>query len=249
MPRIRTVKPEFWGDEKLAPMAAIDRLVFLGLISMADDAGRLVDNVKSIDGFIFPDTEESSRDSLDTLASAGRILRYRSESGQRLIQVANWLKHQKVDKPSRHVLPPPHDARETVASDSRSDRGPTTVDLGPTTTVSHSAGETPVHAVLPTAADRGNLDALLASAPSPAPWLAEMQAALDGMPGHRAVTPAQLATAIADYVGNGDSGRPNLAHFRGYLRRAAAPVRVHSDRGKPNPGAQMVANIIGTRSA
>ena len=112
-------------------------------------------------------------------------------------------------------------------------------------------GATRVHAALPTAADRQHLDTLLASTPSPAPWLAEMQAALDGMPGHRAVTPAQLATAIADYVGNGDSGRPNLAHFRGYLRRAAAPERAttpHPRRGA-SPGAQMVANIIGPRSA
>jgi hypothetical protein len=31
----------------------------MGLISMADDAGRLVDNVKSIDGFIFPETEDT----------------------------------------------------------------------------------------------------------------------------------------------------------------------------------------------
>lgn len=140
MPRIRTVKPEFWGDEKLAPMAALDRLVFLGLISMADDAGRLVDNVKTIDGFIFPETEESSRESLESLAAAGRIIRYRSQSGQKLIQVANWKKHQKVDNPAKYTLPAPdsldspsRDTSEGQATGSRSDLRPSTNDqLSPT---------------------------------------------------------------------------------------------------------------------
>lgn len=137
MPRIRTIKPEFWGDEKLAPLSPIDRLVFLGLISLADDAGRVVDNVKSLDGFVFPETEDSVRDSLETLARAGRILRYESESGQRLLQVANWLKHQKVDKPSKHVLPAPpartsRRSVESVAEPSRESRAPI-LDLGPST--------------------------------------------------------------------------------------------------------------------
>jgi hypothetical protein len=135
MPRIRTIKPEFWGDEKLAPLTAIDRLVFLGLISMADDAGRLVDNIKSIDGFIFPETAESSRDSLDTLARISRVLRYDSESGQKLIQIRHWEKHQKVDKASRYVLPAPTPAqlaRESLANISRESRAPTLDHLPPT---------------------------------------------------------------------------------------------------------------------
>lgn len=133
MARIRTIKPEFWGDEKMAPMPPIDRLVFLALISMADDAGRLVDNIKTIDGFVFPESEDSSRNSLDNLARAGRILRYESDSGQKLIQVANWLRHQKVDKPAKYVLPAPpetsRESRDDLATVSRSDLLPTTPDL------------------------------------------------------------------------------------------------------------------------
>jgi len=107
MARIRTIKPEFWQDEKLAALDPITRLVFLGLISMADDAGRLVDNVKSIDGFVFPETDDSSRESLEILARLSRIIRYTSASGQRLLQVANWDRHQKVDHPNKYVLPAP----------------------------------------------------------------------------------------------------------------------------------------------
>jgi hypothetical protein len=151
MARIRTIKPEFWQDEKLAPLSPIARLVFLGLISMADDAGRVVDNVKSIDGFVFPHTNDTSREALDTLARLSRIQRYQAQSGQRLIQILNWTRHQKVDKPSKHLLPPPPDPNSDVTTSSspaeessrdaldpvegspRSDLGPRTVDLGPST--------------------------------------------------------------------------------------------------------------------
>jgi len=100
VPRIRTIKPEFWGDEKLAPMAPIDRLVFLGLISMSDDAGRLIDSVRAIDGFVFPLTDDTSADSLLRLQDMGRIERGETSSGQRVIQLVNWKKHQKIDKPN-----------------------------------------------------------------------------------------------------------------------------------------------------
>ena len=110
MPRIRTIKPEFWADEKLSLLDPLTRLVFLGLISMADDAGRLVDNVKLLDGMLFPSTDDTCRESLETLARIGRISRYRSGSGQELIQVVTWSTHQRVDHPSPYVLPGPDTA-------------------------------------------------------------------------------------------------------------------------------------------
>jgi len=107
MARIRTLKPEFWTDEKLALMVPVTRLVFLGLVSQADDAGRLVDNVKLLDGLLFPYTDDSCAESLAELARLNRITRYRSESGQPLIQLVNWDKHQKVKNPSQYNLPAP----------------------------------------------------------------------------------------------------------------------------------------------
>lgn len=107
MPRIRTIKPEFWGDEKLAPCSVTTRLVFLGLISMADDAGRVVDNPKVIDAFIFPETSETCRGSVDDLVAMGRLRRGRTASGQRILEIANWTAHQKIEKPNlRGSLPP-----------------------------------------------------------------------------------------------------------------------------------------------
>ena len=159
MPRIRTLKPEFWQDEKLAPCTPITRLVFLGLICMADDAGRLLDNVKVIDAFIFPDTSETSRGSIGELSGMGRIRRGITASGQRIIEIVNWKTHQKIEKPNlRGALPPiiqevqepqalaeiPRHVGEASGKDRGSvgeasqnhtnDQRPTTNDRGPTTT-------------------------------------------------------------------------------------------------------------------
>lgn len=100
MARIRTTKPEFWQDEKLAPLDPLTRLVFLGLIGMADDCGRVLDNVKAIDAFIFPETNDSAAKALVTLASLGRIARGLTASGQRVIQIVKWEEHQKVSHPN-----------------------------------------------------------------------------------------------------------------------------------------------------
>jgi hypothetical protein len=99
MARIRTIKPEFFADEKLGPLDVLTRFVFLGLISMADDMGRVLDNVKQIDAFVFPYTEDSSRGAIELLAEAGRIRRGQTANGLLVIQIVNWH-HQKIDKPN-----------------------------------------------------------------------------------------------------------------------------------------------------
>lgn len=162
MPRIRTIKPEFFSDEKMAPLPVLTRFVFLGLISMADDCGRVLDNVKIIDAYIFPETSETSRGSLAELSAMGRLQRGVTASGQRIIQIVNWSAHQKIEKPNlRGALPPidpqavavsnvedhsptvPRRVREASGKDRggvgeesqnhTNDLGPTTNDRGPST--------------------------------------------------------------------------------------------------------------------
>lgn len=130
MARIRSIKPELFADEKLAPLDVMTRFVFIGLICMADDGGRILDNVRQIDALLFPETEnDTCREALATLAGIGRIIRGRTSSGQRVIQIANWTKHQKVDHPNlRAALPElvageaDATAPDNVANDSRASR-------------------------------------------------------------------------------------------------------------------------------
>lgn len=100
MARIRTLKPEFWTDEKLAPLSPLDRLVFLGLVSLADDAGRLLDNVRVIDANLFPETSDSALEPLRRLSGIGRIRRGVTASGQRILEICNWNRHQKISHPN-----------------------------------------------------------------------------------------------------------------------------------------------------
>jgi hypothetical protein len=142
MARIRTIKPEFWGDEKFALMTPKTRLLFLALISMADDCGRLLDSVSRITAFVYPFEENEGalatlsrdvRESLATLTDAGRITRGTNASGQKVIQITKWESHQKVDRPnlkaalSKIVAPyevtkSSRKPRESVAKSSRGSR-------------------------------------------------------------------------------------------------------------------------------
>ncbi|MDE2104665.1 MAG: hypothetical protein KGL39_45940 [Patescibacteria group bacterium] len=131
MARIRSIKPEFWSDEKLAPMDPLTRLVFIGLWNLADDEGRLIDSIKTIDGLLFPETDDSCREALAKLSRSSRVIRYRDSKGRQLIQVANWQKHQKIDHPKPSNFDPPSESdyaqkqdsetlRENLAKPSRS---------------------------------------------------------------------------------------------------------------------------------
>jgi hypothetical protein len=172
MARIRTIKPEFWCDEKLSPLSAVDRLTFLGLISMADDYGRVHDNVKIIDAFVFPNTDDSVRESLANLSRIVRINRGISSSGMPVIEIVNWEKHQRVDKPQPKLALPKIDSDghkkpkktaknsipELVANDSGIGRelvAPLTPTPTPTPTNDHG----------PTTMDHGAVTAIAVVAP------------------------------------------------------------------------------------
>ena len=117
MARIRTIKPEMFQDEKLAPCDPTTRLVFIGLIAMADDAGRVLDNVRVIDAFIFPETHDSSHEALMRLSGMGRVVRGKTASGQRVVQIANWEAHQKIQHPNlRSALPEIVEIQEVATS-------------------------------------------------------------------------------------------------------------------------------------
>ena len=157
MARIRTIKPEFWSDEKMSPQSDEVRLLFLGLISMADDFGRLVDSGKQIEAFVWPYEDRSGvvRDGLVNLSRMGRIRRGKSASGQPVIEISNWSKHQRVDKPNRKAALPEvvevvDDTafQEPFANDSRiiRDSFRTDLDQRPTTNDQRPGSEGPARA-------------------------------------------------------------------------------------------------------
>jgi hypothetical protein len=79
-PRIRTIKPETWHDEKIGTLSRDARLLFVGLITMADDDGRLRGMPAAILGHVFPyddDAPQQLEAWLADLERAALIVRYR----------------------------------------------------------------------------------------------------------------------------------------------------------------------------
>ena len=52
--RIRTIKPEFWKDERLSTLSRDARLLYIALWCESDDEGRLRGNQSYLHGALFP---------------------------------------------------------------------------------------------------------------------------------------------------------------------------------------------------
>lgn len=149
MARIRTIKPEFATDEKLARLSRDARLTFVLCITQADDDGLLPGNHRQLLAALYPldDSVNFAKLSvwLEELVELGRLRWRETFDGSPILEIVNWANHQKVDHKGKSLLldklkpvgeeiaSHSRDSREDDATDSRSDRGPTTVDLRPTT--------------------------------------------------------------------------------------------------------------------
>ena len=107
MARIRTVKPEFWTDEKVVELSAFARLLFIGLWNFCDDDGRMIYSPKRIKMQIFPADNLEISELFGELRGTSLITVYTVENIEYL-QINNFTKHQKIDKrtASRHPCPP-----------------------------------------------------------------------------------------------------------------------------------------------
>jgi hypothetical protein len=113
MARIRTIKPTFWGDDKVSELSRDARFLMIGLISMADDSGRFLASPAAVMGFVYPNDDDVTpvkvRRWMDEIAGQGIIRLY---NGGRVHYGAfpKWRNHQKINRPQKSTLPaPPHD--------------------------------------------------------------------------------------------------------------------------------------------
>jgi hypothetical protein len=106
--RIRTIKPEFWTNERVMECSMIARLMFIGMWNFADDLGRLPFSVKTLKAQIFPSDDINSENILGMireLAANGLVLTYEVD-GRQYIQITGW-QHQRIDKPQPGKCPAP----------------------------------------------------------------------------------------------------------------------------------------------
>ena len=108
-PRIRTLKPETWADEKIGRLSRNARLLFVGLITMADDQGRFRALPHAICGHVFPYDDDAAKRLdkwLQELESQGLVTRYEVD-GFTYGSLNGWSKHQRINRASISELPPP----------------------------------------------------------------------------------------------------------------------------------------------
>ena len=79
MARIRSIKPEFFKHEDLSELPAMVRLLFIGLWTQSDRAGRLEDRPKRIKVEVFPYEDFDVEEGLSLLKARGFIERYQGK--------------------------------------------------------------------------------------------------------------------------------------------------------------------------
>ena len=93
MARARNIKPGFFRNADLVELSFEERLLFIGLWTLADRDGRLEDRPKQIKMELFPADSVDCNAMLDSLAATGMVARYEVD-GKRYLQVVNFGKHQ-----------------------------------------------------------------------------------------------------------------------------------------------------------
>lgn len=106
MARIRTVKPEFWTDERLTECSLSARLLFIGMLNFADDNGNLAYSAKRLKMQVFPADSIDTQPLLDELLTHGMLMEY-SVKGEKFLHIKGFLKHQVINRPSATAIPTP----------------------------------------------------------------------------------------------------------------------------------------------
>lgn len=118
MPRIRTIKPEFFTSDTVSELPLRARLTWIGLWTHCDDHGRCRGNVKLIKAAVWPLDNVSLRDieeDIEALKEQRLVFMYVADDGKNYLQVTGWVEHQRVDRPSKSVVPAPTEAQRTAA--------------------------------------------------------------------------------------------------------------------------------------
>lgn len=112
MPRIRTVKPEFWEDERVGELSPLARLLFIGTWNLADDEGILRWSPDYLNAALFMYdglSPKKVRALMVEVERADQVFTYTAgKAHQALAYVVNFRRHQRINKPQpgKHPAPP-----------------------------------------------------------------------------------------------------------------------------------------------
>jgi len=116
-PRIRSLKPELWQDEKIGRLSRDARLLFVGLITLADDDGRFRALPALILGHVFPYDDDALKRLekwMAELCALGLVVRYEAD-GMQYGELPGFRNHQRISKPRDSIIPPPPSTLKAAA--------------------------------------------------------------------------------------------------------------------------------------
>lgn len=107
MPRIRSVKPEVHGDGTSGRLSDTAFRLLIGLLNFADDVGVNLLDVGEIHARVFPykKSERGTESALEELRESGMSQHFTLGNGKSYVYIVNFLKHQKIDRPSQPMIP------------------------------------------------------------------------------------------------------------------------------------------------
>lgn len=238
MARIRSIKPAFFLNEDVASLSFEWRLLFIGIWTQADRAGRLEDRPLRLKATLFPYDGVDVEVGLKRLAEAGLIVRY-VVGDQRVIAVPTFAKHQQphVREAETELPPPPEHVPSTVLAPGQPTRSGSGkgADPDPEESSAPRAASEPAELVFPTVGAGGTRWPLTATQVTE--WrglyptldvLAEARKALawvKAKPGRRKTTRGMAAFLVGWLNRAQDNGHARSAAPASESRRIAGSVR------------------------
>jgi len=108
MARKRMIDPSIWADESFGSLSAEGKNLFIGIISNADDDGRLAGNALFLTSTILPYsglTQKQATALRDEVLSKMQSITLYEIEGKEYLQLQKWNFYQKVDRPSPSKYP------------------------------------------------------------------------------------------------------------------------------------------------
>ena len=116
MARKRMVDPSIWTDDGFLQLSLPARLLFIGMITTADDEGRGQGTAASLKAAVFPSDDISINDVENLKAEIAcrmRVIFYESD-GRKYYQLCRWHNHQYVQNAKPSKIPCPVSTEEHV---------------------------------------------------------------------------------------------------------------------------------------
>lgn len=111
MARKRMIDPNIWESEDFSYLNNLEKIIFIGIFSLADDEGYGRANPKFIRNSLFPynDNIRTSdiEKSLYSIAAHMSVVFYQAEDGKQYYCLKNWSKWQAIQKPTASIIPKP----------------------------------------------------------------------------------------------------------------------------------------------